>query len=61
MIRVSIERALHRATCEEREDGTSAGEVAELQGVLALAGTLEACRLPTPGVDGVKVAVTGTD
>lgn len=44
MMREYIDRALHRATYDKLEDGTFAGEVPGLQGVLAHAGTLEACR-----------------
>ena len=39
-----IDRALRRATYEKLEDGTFVGEVDGLQGVLANATTLEACR-----------------
>ena len=44
MIREYIDRALHRATYDKLDDGTFAGEVPGLQGVLAHAETLEACR-----------------
>ena len=44
MIREYIDRALHRATYDKLEDGTFAGEVPGLQGVLAHAETLEGCR-----------------
>ncbi|MHC4134412.1 MAG: type II toxin-antitoxin system HicB family antitoxin [Planctomycetota bacterium] len=44
MIRSYIDRALHRATYDRLEDGTFAGEVPGLQGILAHAATLEACR-----------------
>jgi len=44
MIRSYIDRALHRATYDRLKDGTFAGEVPGLQGVLARAATLEACR-----------------
>ena len=44
MIREHIDRALHRATYDKLEDGTFAGEVPGLQGVLAHAETLEGCR-----------------
>ena len=44
MIREYIDRALHRATYDKLEDGTFAGEVPGLRGVLSHAETLEACR-----------------
>jgi len=44
MIREYIERALHRAIYDKLEDGTFAGEVPGLQGVLAHDDTLETCR-----------------
>lgn len=39
-----IDRALRRATYEKLEDGTFVGEVEGLQGVIANATSLEACR-----------------
>ncbi len=50
MIVEYIDRALRRATYDKLEDGTYVGEVAELQGVLANAETLEACRDLLAGV-----------
>ena len=44
MIVEYIQRALNRATYDKLDDGTFVGEVPGLQGVLANAGTLEACR-----------------
>jgi len=39
-----VDRALRRANYEKLEDGTFVGEVAGLQGVIANAESLEACR-----------------
>lgn len=44
MIREYIDRALRKATYDKLEDGTFYGEVPGLQGVLAIAQTLEECR-----------------
>ncbi len=44
MIRAYIDRALARATFDKLEDGTVAGEVPELPGVLATGATEAACR-----------------
>jgi predicted RNase H-like HicB family nuclease len=44
MIREYIARALHSARYDKLEDGTFAGEIPPLRGVLAHAPTLEACR-----------------
>jgi len=44
VIREYIDRALHRATYDKLEDDTFAGEIPGLQGVLAHAATLGACR-----------------
>jgi len=44
MIRDYIDRALRRACYEKLDDGSFVAEIPELPGVLATAGTLEACR-----------------
>jgi predicted RNase H-like HicB family nuclease len=44
MIRDYVDEALRRAHYDKLDGGTFCGEVPELQGVLASAPTLEACR-----------------
>ena len=44
MIRSYLDEALHRARYMELEDGTYCAEVRGLRGVVAIGGTLEACR-----------------